>query len=128
MTTPFPLRFLADECCDFAVVRALRAAGYDVVAISEMMQRSDDRQLIEFAASEQRIFLTEDKDFGWLVFVSQVDSAGVIFIRYPNHARNGLGRTIVHLVQEQGIKLLGSFVVVQPGQIRLNTQRPAART
>ncbi|MCE7984588.1 MAG: hypothetical protein DYG89_25730 [Caldilinea sp. CFX5] len=128
MTNQFPLRFLADECCDFAVVRALRAAGYDVLAISEMMQRSDDRKLIEFAVSEQRIFLTEDKDFGWLVYVSHVDSAGVIFIRYPNNARTGLGSTIVQLVQEQGTKLRGSFVVVQPGQIRLNRQRPADRT
>lgn len=124
MTPQLPLRFLADECCDFAVVRALRAAGYDVLAINEMMQRSDDRKLIEFAASEERIFLTEDKDFGWLVYVSQVDSAGVIFIRYPSNARTGLGSTVVQLIQEQGTKLIGSFVVIQPGQVRLNTQRP----
>ncbi len=30
------MRFLADESCDFAVVRALRAAGHDVVAIAEI--------------------------------------------------------------------------------------------
>jgi hypothetical protein len=29
------LRFLADESCDFTVVRSLRAAGYDVLAVSE---------------------------------------------------------------------------------------------
>jgi hypothetical protein len=28
------LRFLADESCDFAIVRALRAQGYDVLAVS----------------------------------------------------------------------------------------------
>jgi hypothetical protein len=37
------LRFLADESCDFAVVRALRAEGYDVLAVSEVMRRSDDK-------------------------------------------------------------------------------------
>ena len=36
------LRFLADESCDFAVVRALRAEGFDVLAVSEYMQRSVD--------------------------------------------------------------------------------------
>jgi hypothetical protein len=41
------LRFLADESCDFAVVRALRAEGYDVFAVSEAIRRSDDRELIE---------------------------------------------------------------------------------
>ena len=58
------LRFLADESCDFAVVRALRAKGYDVLAVSEFMQRSDDRDLIDLAYREGRILLTEDKDFG----------------------------------------------------------------
>jgi hypothetical protein len=33
------LRFLADESCDFAVVRALRSVGYDVVAVSEYSRR-----------------------------------------------------------------------------------------
>lgn len=59
-----PLRFLADEGCDFAVVRALRANGCDVTAISEIMTRSIDQQLIEQAYREQRVLLTEDKDWG----------------------------------------------------------------
>jgi len=63
MSTP-ELRFLADESCDHAVVRALRGAGFDVLAVNEIMQRSDDRYLIALAAEEQRILLTEDKDFG----------------------------------------------------------------
>lgn len=57
--------FLADESCDFGVVRALRQAGYDVLAVCEVRQRSGDRGLIEQAYREQRVLLTEDKDFGW---------------------------------------------------------------
>jgi predicted nuclease of predicted toxin-antitoxin system len=60
----FALCFLAGESCDFAVVRALRAEGYDVLAVSEVMRRSDDRELIDQASRERRILLTEDKDFG----------------------------------------------------------------
>ncbi len=117
------LSFLADESCDFAVVRALREAGYDVLAVSEVTSRSDDRQLIEQAGHEQRILLTEDKDFGWLVFVSQVASPGVILIRFPGDARRTLARTVVQAVQEQGEGLIGAFVVVQPGYIRISRQR-----
>lgn len=79
--TPSRLRFMADECCDFTVVRSLRAADYDVYAVGEVMQHSVDRSLIELAAEEDRILLTEDKDFGWLVYASNVSSAGVILIR-----------------------------------------------
>ena len=84
------LRFLADESCDLAVVRALRADGYDVLAVSEVTQRSDDRELIDQAAGENRILLTEDKDFGWLVYASHAKSAGVILLRFPGDARQTL--------------------------------------
>jgi ribonuclease P protein component len=46
------LRFLADESCDFAVVRSLRSNGYDILAVSEYMKRSVDRDLIEQAHRE----------------------------------------------------------------------------
>lgn len=120
MTPPLPLRFLADESCDFAVVRALRADGYDVLAISEVLQRSDDRDLIEQAHREGRILLTEDKDFGWLVYVSHADSAGVILIRFPGNARRMLAETIRRLIREEGARLPTAFVVVQPGQFRIS--------
>jgi predicted nuclease of predicted toxin-antitoxin system len=119
------LRSLADESCDFAVVRALRADGHDVFAVSEVMNRSDDRELIEQAHREQRILLTEDKDFGWLVYVSHADSSGVVLIRFPGNARRSLVQTVRQVVQEQGRRLLKAFIVVQPGHIRIG-HRPGA--
>ena len=114
------LRFLADESCDFAVVRALRAEGYDVLAVSEVTQRSDDRELIDQAYRERRILLTEDKDFGWLVYVSHVDASGVILIRFPGNARQSLVQMVRQMVERQGERLLKAFVVVQPGHIRIS--------
>ena len=116
------LRFLADESCDFAVVRALRDAGYDVVAVAEFTNQSVDPAVIEQAHREERILLTEDKDFGWHVFVSHAASAGVILIRFPNQARSTLAGALLQVVREQADKLPGSFVVVQPGQVRISKQ------
>lgn len=99
---------------------ALRAAGYDVLAVSEVMTRSVDSELIEQAGREQRILLTEDKDFGWLVFASHAESPGVILLRFPGYARQTLVQTVTRVVQEQGAKLPGTFVVVEPGQIRIS--------
>src|SRR3989304_5315936 len=36
------MRFLADESCDFIVVKALRAAGHDVLIVSEIAPRAKD--------------------------------------------------------------------------------------
>jgi hypothetical protein len=66
--------------------------------------------------------LTEDKDFGWLVFVSHANSAGVILIRYPGKARKALAEVILDLAQKESEKLRGSFVVIQPGQVRFSAK------
>jgi len=116
------MRFLADESCDFAVVKALRFAGHDVLAVSEYQQRSVDRQLMELAYAERRILLTEDKDFGWLAFVGQVDNPGVILVRFPATARLNLAASITRLVNELGPKLTGTFVVLRPGSVRISTR------
>jgi hypothetical protein len=44
------MQFLADESCDFSVVRALRSAGHDVKAVGEFQQRSVGQQLMEMVA------------------------------------------------------------------------------
>lgn len=41
------MRFLTDENCDFAVVRALRAAGHDVLAVAEISPRAEDERVID---------------------------------------------------------------------------------
>ena len=117
------LRFLADESCDFGVVKALRIEGYEVVALTEFTSRTVDSEVVAQAHREKRILLTEDKDFGQLVFASQVDSAGVILIRYPGNARKSLQKAIVKLVREKGNEIRNAFVVMQPGHIRVSRNK-----
>lgn len=124
MTDSPPLRFLADESCDFAVISTLRAVGHDVLSVAEYTSRSDDAELITQAYRERRILITEDKDFGWLVFVSQADSPGVILIRFPGSARASLPRLALQLVADHSAKLPLSFVVLAPGQIRITPRTP----
>ena len=57
------MRFLADESCDFSIVRALRAAGHDVVAVREVTLGADDDVVLELAVREGRVLLTKDNDF-----------------------------------------------------------------
>jgi predicted nuclease of predicted toxin-antitoxin system len=117
------LRFLADESLDFAVVRTLRAAGHEVLAVCDSMPGAADSDLIALAAREQLILITEDKDFGWLVFASHAQSAGVILVRFPGNAREALTQAIGDLVRSEGANLADSFTVVQPGQVRIS-KRP----
>lgn len=114
------MRFLADESCDFAVVRALRTAGFYVLSVSESTPRAEDSEVIELALREERILLTEDKDLGRLVYSHGQETPGVIFLRFPTSARKQISRDVLNLVKQQGEKLAGSFVTVQPGRIRIS--------
>jgi predicted nuclease of predicted toxin-antitoxin system len=96
------MRFVADEGCDFSVVRALRAAGHDVTAILEISPRAEDTAIIDLAVREQCVLLTEDKDFGELVYTNARTASGVILIRFPGNARATLPTAIMALVNEKG--------------------------
>jgi predicted nuclease of predicted toxin-antitoxin system len=61
------LRFLADESCDFGVVRSLRTAGYEIMAIAEILPRADDKKVIKIALENKITLIQEDKDFGQVV-------------------------------------------------------------
>lgn len=113
------MRIIADESCDFAIVRGLRSVGHDVVAVAETMAGSPDERVIDVAVSEERLLITEDKDFGQLVFAAAKKSSGVILVRYPAFARSGLLRDLSKLLSVRGDSLHNSFVVFEPGRIRI---------
>ncbi|MFM9887296.1 MAG: DUF5615 family PIN-like protein [Burkholderiales bacterium] len=46
------MRFLADESCDFSVVRASRLADHDVTAATETAMGADDSVVIDWARSD----------------------------------------------------------------------------
>ena len=112
------MRFLADESCDFRVVRVLRDAGHDVAAVIDIASGAEDSSVLDIAAREQRIFLTEDRDFGQLVYAAATPASGVILLRFPSSARAGLPAAVLNLVANHGEKLRERFVVVQPGRVR----------
>lgn len=114
------MRFLADESCDFAVVKALRNAGHNVTAITEISPGAEDEAVLVLARSETRILLTEDKDFGLLAYAGGRQTSGVVLIRFPAGVRSSLGQAILEVVTEFGDRMLGAFIVAEPGRARLS--------
>lgn len=117
------MRFLADESCDFGVVVALRLAGHDVVAVSEVAPRAQDKEVIRRAMREGRVLLTEDKDFGQLCFASMSIRGSVVLLRYPARVRGELAQDVVRLANRHGRKLKHCFVVMQPKRVRITRLR-----
>ena len=62
------MKFFADECCDTEMVASLRIEGHDVLYVLEEEPGLQDEVVLQRAYVERRILLTEDKDFGELVY------------------------------------------------------------
>jgi predicted nuclease of predicted toxin-antitoxin system len=62
------VRWLIDESVDAALAVELRNAGHEVIYVAEVDPRANDLDILLRAEREDRLLLTEDKDFGELVF------------------------------------------------------------
>jgi predicted nuclease of predicted toxin-antitoxin system len=114
------VRFLADESCDYRVVKALRASGHDVVAVVEESPGAPDPEVFARSRREHRVLVTEDKHFGQLAVAAELgQQGGLLLVRCSEEFRANLPQTITALVATLGERLLGSLAVWTPMRIRL---------
>lgn len=117
------MRFAADECCDAVLVAGLREGGHDIWYARESAQGADDETVLQYALSEERILLTEDKDFGELVVRLRLPAWGIILLRMnPADGVAKLAR-LQEVLQHHSAHMVGSFVVVDPSQTRFRRLR-----
>ena len=118
------MKFIVDESTGTSVVRYLRAAGHDVLAVVESMPAAKDGDILDRAVDEGRIVITNDKDFGDLVFRSQRSHDGVILLRLKQDLAATRVRAINNLLQQHADRLAGSFTVASENNVRI---RPILR-
>ena len=112
------MKFFADECCDAGLVVSLRAAGYDVTYVAEQYAGSSDDEVLTIAHNERRILLTEDKDFGELVYRFRKPSAGIVLIRIDVRERHMKWPRLKSLIEKYEDRLHGHFVVIHSNKYR----------
>ena len=82
------MRFLADMGISPRTVAKLRTEGYDAVHLIEVgLAKLEDRDILVKARNEERIVLTIDLDFGYLLAVSGAKLPSVILFRLGNESR-----------------------------------------
>ncbi|MFZ0658445.1 MAG: DUF5615 family PIN-like protein [Candidatus Binataceae bacterium] len=117
------MEFVADESCAGPVIRALRTAGHDVIAIAEISKGISDEREMERAFGEGRVLITEDSDFGELVYARGRSSVGVVYVKFDNRARRAKPAAVVEAVEKLRERMRNGFAVVEPGRVRL-AKRP----
>lgn len=72
------MKFLVDRCAGRRLAEWLRGEGHDVQESQSLGPDPGDRALLEIAASEGRVLITIDTDFGELIYRHDFPHAGLI--------------------------------------------------
>jgi predicted nuclease of predicted toxin-antitoxin system len=113
------LKFLADVNIEKDVVDFLKKQGFDVLWIPDYDCRLEDDDLLELANKEKRILITNDTDFGEIVFLQKKISKGIVLIRVKGQEVHIKLRVLRKLIKFHSDKLKNSFIVVSDRRIRI---------
>lgn len=73
---------LADESVDYRIITFLREQGFKVEAIIDNDSSIPDMEVLQKANEAKAVLITEDKDFGELVFRLKLEHRGVLLLRF----------------------------------------------
>lgn len=116
------MRFLVDECTGPGVARWLAEQGHDVYSVFNNAPGTPDEELVVKAFAENRIIITNDKDFGEQVFREKKPHKGIILLRLENERTHNKIRVLKEVLHNYPDKLTQQFVVVTERKIRFAQQ------
>lgn len=108
---------VADESVDFRVVAKLRDTNFTVFSIAESKSSITDEEVLAIAVSKNALLITEDKDFGELVFRFQLKHRGILLLRLTEKPRSI--NAVVKIVAERYSDMLNKFSVFDDNKLRI---------
>src|SRR5580692_11455556 len=103
------MNIIADENIDRLVIKRLRTEGHLVISISEDRQSSPDIDVLSFSHESGALLITEDKDFGELVFHKKQAHFGILLIRLEGVPRAKRIELVCDNIKQRGAELINAF-------------------
>ena len=113
------MKLLLDVCVSSrALTDSLVARGCDVVSGLSIDPRASDEFLLDVALRDDRVLVTEDKDFGELVFVQRLPHGPIV--RLVELTVDQQVQALAELLDRHAAGLIGPVVVtITRGRIRI---------
>ena len=109
---------IADENIPIEIIEGLRKAALDTFSIFDNKRGISDKEIIAFAQNPPRIIITEDKDFGDLVFAYNQKKVSVILLRYHYSELKNIESILIDFLKNNVVEQ-HSFIVITPKSIRI---------
>ena len=117
------MRLLAAERCDASLVDILRADGQEALYVLEAFPGATDEEILNRAYLEHRVLLTEDKDFGELVYRLRRPARGIVLLRFDIDDRAHKAPRLQDMLRQEEGRLNGLFVVLEIDKMRTRPLR-----
>lgn len=113
------MKFLADVNIEKLIIDELKTLGYDIIWITDENPYLDDMNIIKIAQKENRILLTNDKDFGEIVFRQKLISSGIVLFRIKGQDTRKKLKLLRKVLISHKDKISKHFVVITKEKIRI---------
>jgi predicted nuclease of predicted toxin-antitoxin system len=113
------MKIVADENIDRLVISRLRDEGHTVLSIRETMPSAPDPNVLISSVEWEGLLITEDKDFGELVFHKKREHVGILLVRLEGIPRTKRIDLVCAVIAEHGDNLLHAFSVLTPHSLRI---------
>lgn len=116
------MKLLVDQNLAQRVAVGLRDAGHDAVHVAERgLSRAEDAEILELAAAERRVIVSEDTDFGALLAQSGATAPSFVLLRgsEPVTPDGQVALLVANLPAIESDLAEGVIVVFSRGRIRI---------
>ena len=118
-----PKLIVADECVEYEIVLRLTQNDVSVLSIMESHSGIKDTQVLAIAVEKKAFLLTEDKDFGELVFRFQLEHEGILLVRFPNNYDPDIkAEKVVKTIIQRFDEIDKRFCVLDENRLRIRPQ------
>jgi predicted nuclease of predicted toxin-antitoxin system len=105
-------KFLTDENIPPELIQFFRHSNFDVISVlSEGLIGHSDEDVCALAFKEGRVIITQDQDFGKLIYTSDVNYIGIIYLR-PGHFYPEFHIETLKKIFEENPSPLEPFIIV----------------
>lgn len=113
------MKFLVDRCAGRRLAEWLSKQGHDVLDSRELGEDPGDEALLKRAASEGRVLVTIDKDFGKFLYLQGEGHRGLV--RLPDVLTEVRIQLMEQILADHGTDLAeGAIVTVRGERIRIS--------
>lgn len=110
---------IVDENVDQVLIDRLKEYDFELISIREEFEGINDKQVIQIAKENNGLVITEDKDFGELIFSYNIRGCSVLLLRYKKSDYEQIEGNVFKALQYYETRQGHFFITITAKKIRV---------